>query len=260
MDTRERVEELPEHRMLTDEVTGPFAVRPRSDLVAEGQFVIKLEENNAVRPKSDMDADQMTDKEIEIENDEVRRTCDIDAEEMTDNKIKENAVRPKGGIDAEAFDEVANNKNQNENGAAAAKKILEVNETTIERFEHTVKKMHQRQQTNKKTRTYSKNTRRLQRNQERTRHQNLPKEGYSSLSERMKKTKSLHQEKALPMSLENSGELHSKLYDDDQKDETEMESDRNETENNRRSRYRCARDERNSSDHDWRVADCHQET
>ena len=99
MDTRETGEELLEHRMLTDEVTGLVAVRPRCDMVAEGQFVIELEENT-VRPKCDMDGK-------EVENDALRPKCDIDAEEMTDNKIEENAVRPKSDMDAEAFDEVA---------------------------------------------------------------------------------------------------------------------------------------------------------
>ena len=140
--------------MLTDEVTGPIAVRLRCDVDAEGQFVIDLEENtvcpkcdmevietngkevenNAVCPKCDMDADEKTDKEIEIGNDAVRPNCDIDAEETTDNTIEENAVRP-SDMDAEAFDKVAENKHENENGAAAAKKILEANEEVLKKDE-----------------------------------------------------------------------------------------------------------------------------
>ena len=97
MDTRETSEELPEHRVLTDEVTGPVAVR-RCDMVAEGQFVMDLEDNT-VCPK-----------------------CDIDAEEMTDNKIEENAVRPKSDMDAEAFDEVAKTCMENEKWSSSSKK------------------------------------------------------------------------------------------------------------------------------------------
>ena len=52
--TRETGEELPEHRIVTDEVTGFIAVRPRCDMVAEGQFVIEFEENT-VCPKCDME-------------------------------------------------------------------------------------------------------------------------------------------------------------------------------------------------------------
>ena len=37
-------------------------------------------ENNAVRPKSDMDVDEMTDREIVVENNAVRHKCDMDAE------------------------------------------------------------------------------------------------------------------------------------------------------------------------------------
>ena len=46
----------------------------------------------------------------------------------------------------------------------------------------------------------------------------------------MKKAKSSNQEKELPMSL---GEFFCKLYDDDQYDETELETDKNETENDK---------------------------
>ena len=54
-----------------------------------------------------MEANETNGKEVE--DDAVRPKCDIDAEEITDNKIEENAVRPKSDMDAEAFDEVAQN-------------------------------------------------------------------------------------------------------------------------------------------------------
>ena len=57
----------------------------------EGHFVIELEENT-VCPKSD-----------------------IDAEEVTDNKTEENAVRPTSDMDAE-------NKHENENWSSSSKK------------------------------------------------------------------------------------------------------------------------------------------
>ena len=69
--------------MLTDEVTGPIEVRPRCDMVLEGQYVIELEENT-VCPKCVMEANETNGKEVE-----------------------NNAFRPKSDIDAEAFDEVA---------------------------------------------------------------------------------------------------------------------------------------------------------
>ena len=78
-----------------------------------------------------MDADDRTDKEIEIENDGARPKCDNDAEEMTDNKIEENAVRPKSDMDAEAFDEIAKKKKtskKEEMEQQQQKNTLEVNE------------------------------------------------------------------------------------------------------------------------------------
>ena len=56
VDTRETFEKRLEHRMLTDEVTSPIAVRPRCDIDAEEMTDNKIEEN-ADRPKSDMDAE-----------------------------------------------------------------------------------------------------------------------------------------------------------------------------------------------------------
>ena len=68
LDTRETGEGLPGHRMLADEATGPYAclstlapeitVRPRHDMIAEGQSVNEIEKD-AVRPKSDMNAEKL---------------------------------------------------------------------------------------------------------------------------------------------------------------------------------------------------------
>ena len=77
MDTRETGEEHPKHCMLTDEVTGPIAVRPRCEMVSEAQFVIELEENT-VFPKCDMEANETNGKEVE--NNAVRPKSDMDAE------------------------------------------------------------------------------------------------------------------------------------------------------------------------------------
>ena len=95
-DTREAVEELLEHRMLTDEVTGSIAVPPKGDVDA-GELIDNVIENNAVCPKCDTEANETNGKEVEIENDAVRPKCDIDAGETTDNKIEEYTVRPKNG-------------------------------------------------------------------------------------------------------------------------------------------------------------------
>ena len=65
--------------MLTEEVTGPIAVRLRCDMDAEGQFVIELEEST-VCPTFDMEAIETNGKEVE--NNAVRPKCDIDAEEI----------------------------------------------------------------------------------------------------------------------------------------------------------------------------------
>ena len=94
-------------------------------MIAEGESVNEFEED-AVRPKCDVDTDETTGKEIE--NDAGRPKCDLDAEEMTDNEIEKDAVRPKSDMDAGAVDENAKNKQERENEATAAKKILEVDE------------------------------------------------------------------------------------------------------------------------------------
>ena len=73
------MKKLPEHRVSTDKVTSSIAVRP----------------------KGDVDAEVMTDEEIEIEND---------------------AIRPKSAMDAKVFEEDAKNEQENETEAAAAKK------------------------------------------------------------------------------------------------------------------------------------------
>ena len=59
---------------------------------------------------------------------------------------------------------------------------------------------------------------------------NLQKEGYSSRREKWKwRSHSSRQKKGIANVF---GEFYSKLYDDDHYDETQMESDKNETENN----------------------------
>ena len=172
--------------MLTDEVTCPIAVRPRCDMVPEGQFVIELEENT-VCPKCDMEANETNGKEVE--NNAVRAD-DIDAEEMTDNKIEErrSPSQERHGC------KLSRKKHDNENGAAAAKKILEVNDEVSkedveirrlteerrntskgekQRLKDLSKQIRKCIRDKKRTKRQEKenNTRRLQRNQEQTRHQ-----------------------------------------------------------------------------------------
>ena len=117
----------------------------------------------AVRPKRDMDAEEPIDNEIEKEA--VRPKSDMDAEKFAETEIENDAVRPKCDDEAVAVDEDATKKqekNANE-GAAAAKKILEESdevtnedveigrlievrrETTPKRSEGTDKKVYQRQ-------------------------------------------------------------------------------------------------------------------
>ena len=111
--------------MLTDEVRGSIAVRPKGDVDA-GELIDNVIENKAVCLKSDTDVEVMTDEEIEIENDAVRPKCDIDAEETTDNMIERYAVCPKSDMDAEVSEEDASNEQENENETVAAKKTREV--------------------------------------------------------------------------------------------------------------------------------------
>ena len=77
----------------------------------------------------------------------------------------------------------------------------------------------------KKRTKKSKNTRRLQRNQEHTRHQLCKKNDTHH-----EDTKRSHYIKK--RNCQRLWRIYSKLYDDVQYDETEMESDKNETENN----------------------------
>ena len=141
-----------------------------------------------------MDADETTGKEIE--NDAVRPRCDMDAEELY-------AVHPKSDLDAEAFDEDAKMgkkekmeqqqqkrysklmrsqyKMWRSEGLLKKEKYCQMRETTPERIQQTDKKLPQRQEKNEEARTDSKNTRRLQRDQEHSRHQIGEKKGYSSL-------------------------------------------------------------------------------
>ena len=110
----------------------------------------------------------------------------MEENETNGKEVENNAVRPKSDMDAEAIDEVANTKYENENGAAAAKNILEVNDEVsnkdveirrlVEERINTSKgekqrlkdlckqkKMHQRQEKSEKTGRNSTDTRRLQR-------------------------------------------------------------------------------------------------
>ena len=97
----------------------------------------------------------------------VRPKCDTEANETNGKEIWNNAVRPKSDMDAEVLEEDAKNEQEHENAAAAKntwsswwgvkercgeqkaywrkKKHFQRWETTIERFEQTDKKMHQRQ-------------------------------------------------------------------------------------------------------------------
>ena len=70
----------------------------------------------------------MTDNDIE--NDAVRPKGDMNAEKFAENEIKNDAVRPKSDLDAEAFDEDAKKKKQERGteAAAAKKQILEFDE------------------------------------------------------------------------------------------------------------------------------------
>ena len=64
----------------------------------------------AVRPKRDMDADELIDNVIE--NEAVCPKCDMDAEEPFDNEIEKDAVRSKCDNEAEGVDEDAKNKQE----------------------------------------------------------------------------------------------------------------------------------------------------
>ena len=78
-----------------------------------------------VRPKTDIDAEEPIDDELE--KDAVRPKSDMDAEKSAENENENDAVCPKCDDEAAAVDEDATNKqekNANE-GAAAAKQILE---------------------------------------------------------------------------------------------------------------------------------------
>ena len=157
--TRETGEELLGHRMLADEVTGLYAcsstpaseiaetaVRPKRDMDAN-EVNDNVNDNDADRPKCDMVAEGQSVNEIEEDavrpkfawmrkrrparrsNDAVRPECDMDAEEMTDNEINIDAVRPKSDLDAEDFDEDAKKKQaRKKEWSSSSKNILEVNE------------------------------------------------------------------------------------------------------------------------------------
>ena len=96
--------------MLSDEVTGSVAVRPKGDVDGE---------------------------------------CDMEADEKTEKEIEENAVRPKSDMDADAFDEVAEDKHENENGAAAAKNMLETNDEVSKKDEEIRRLIEERRSTSK---------------------------------------------------------------------------------------------------------------
>ena len=91
----------------------------KCDIDAEGQFANEFEDD-AGRPKCDMEADETT-GEIEIVNEAARPKCDMDEDETTDKEIEKDAVRPKSDLDAETFVDGAEDKQEKENGAAAAK-------------------------------------------------------------------------------------------------------------------------------------------
>ena len=100
-------EERPGHRVLTDDVIGLCVCSNTSTLEV------------AVRPKRDMDAEQLIDNEIA--NEAVRPKRDMDAEEPIDNEIEKDAVRRKSDMDAEKSAET-----ENENDGQQ-KKTLEEN-------------------------------------------------------------------------------------------------------------------------------------
>ena len=131
-------------------------------------------ENKAVCRKCDPEANKTNGKEIE--NEAVRHKSDMDAEVMTASEIEteNDAVRPKSDMDADVFEEDAKNEQEHVNEAAAAKKTLEVNdefwekvvkirrivverrntsksEKNVRKIEQIAKNMHQRQEKNEKS-------------------------------------------------------------------------------------------------------------
>ena len=238
MGTRETGEELLEHRMSTVEMTDPIAVHPRCDMVLEGQFVIQLEEKT-VSPRYDMEANEANGKEIE--NDAVRPKCDIDAEGMIDNMIEENAVRPKSDMDAE----------YKENGAPAAINILEINDEVSKEDVEIRRHIEERRNTSKvekqRLKDLSKQIRKCIRDKQRTERQkkiqkiledfkgikNIPSiksaKKKKSSQRKMKKAKVITSRKGIANVF---GEFYSKLYEDDQNNETDTKSDTNESETN----------------------------
>ena len=118
-------------------------------------------------------------------------------------------------MDADAFDEVAKNKHEHENGAAAAKKILEADDEVSKEDVEIRRLLEERKNTSKgdkqRMKDLSREDKKMHKRQEKNEKarkgiKNIP--GIKSAKRRilitkMKKAKSLHQEKELPMSLEN---------------------------------------------------------
>ena len=106
-------EERPGHRVLTDDVTCLYDCSCTSTLEL------------AVRPKRDMDADELIDNETA--RGAAHPKSDMVAEKSVENKNEHDAVRSKCDDEAEAVDEDAKHK-QGMNKNEGAKKILEDND------------------------------------------------------------------------------------------------------------------------------------